>query len=170
MKKLTKMSLDELAKAMYVIDESEQDSFSGMYNSDCFWRCVAYMEMGGGKITEEMAASYALDYYTNAVYGGYAGTDSYLNSNGAGMSLYEIRSYIMYSVEGGNYDGPSSSGQYIAYFKTGSISLYEDTGTAHAVVVLGINPDGSAHIYDPQNGNFETIPAFEATSLTRVMY
>lgn len=31
-----------------------------------------------------MAALYALNYYTNAVYGGYADTDSYLNSNGAG--------------------------------------------------------------------------------------
>lgn len=65
------------------------------------------------------------------------------------MSLYGIRSYIMYATEGGGSDGSSFSGRYVACFTTGCISLYEDTGTAHVVVVLSINPDGSAHIYDP---------------------
>lgn len=40
MKKLTKQTLDELARTMYVIPESEMDCIIGMYGNDCFWRCV----------------------------------------------------------------------------------------------------------------------------------
>jgi hypothetical protein len=42
MKKLTKKSLDEPAQTMNIISESESDSYWGMYEGDCFWRCVSY--------------------------------------------------------------------------------------------------------------------------------
>lgn len=102
MKKLTKQSLDELARTMYVIPESEMDCIIGMYGNDCFWRCVAYMDSGGRMYSSAAAESYALEFYTNAVYGSYPGSSSYANTylsqNGAGVNISIIQSYIGYAV------------------------------------------------------------------------
>lgn len=46
MKKLTRKNLDELVKSVNVIAEAEQGTYWGMFNNDCFWRCVAYMQNG----------------------------------------------------------------------------------------------------------------------------
>lgn len=175
MKKLTKKSLDELAKTMSVIDKSEQNSYWGMYSDDCFWRCVGYMETGLTNITESMAESYALSYFANSL-GGYSGTDSYIDSRGAGMSLAEIQKYLEYAKTSGVYTA-SSKGQYIAYFKTNDVRDYRDTSNmssskanAHAVVVLDENPDGSIHIFDPQLEEFRTISSIEAGAFSRIAY
>ncbi|SFL04984.1 hypothetical protein SAMN05216357_111108 [Porphyromonadaceae bacterium KH3CP3RA] len=176
MKKLTKKSLDELAKTMSVIPENEQENYWGMYNNDCFWRCVAYMASGGTSFSPAVAESYALDYYTNGVHSNLPGVssyvDTYLNLHGAGMSIGGIQDYIRYAVSQGSYTGPSSSGEYIGFFNTNNISSYNSTGGHHAVIVRNMNSDGSLDIFDPQNpqGGTIRIPANEVMYIQKVMY
>ncbi|GHT66049.1 hypothetical protein AGMMS50239_26890 [Bacteroidia bacterium] len=171
MRKLTKKSLDELAKTMSMIDESEQDTYWGKYDNDCFWRCVSYMESGGISFSESAAESYALSYFGN-VYSNYPGTASILEANGAGMSISDIQNYLTSRVTSGNYSIASGSieGQYIGFFNTNNISNYSNTGSNHAVIVLSTNADNSLNIFDPQLNTHMTIAASQASNVSYVMY
>lgn len=174
MKKLTKKSLEELAKTMTVISKSEQEGFWGMYKNDCFWRCVAYMDPKLKVVTEETAATYALDYYTNVVFSDSPNASecakTYLTESGAGMSISAIQKYIAYQVKEEKYHGVVSSGEYIAIFKINDISSYTATGEYHAVIVQSENSDGSLSIFDPQIHTYTKIPANEAGKVIRAMY
>lgn len=171
MKKLTKKSLDKLAKIMPIIDDAEKELYMGMYNYDCFWRCIAYMDNGGNSVSESQASAYALSYFTESRFGCSVSADYYLSMNGAGMSIGDMQDYIAYAVSNGSY-GPGSVGgtSYIGIFNTNNISAYNDTSTSHAVVITSVNPDGSLNYVDPQNSEEGTIPASEAQYVTRAMY
>ncbi|GHT66014.1 hypothetical protein AGMMS50239_26800 [Bacteroidia bacterium] len=166
MRKLTKKSLDELAKTMSMIDESEQDTYWGKYYNDCFWRCVAWLESGGTSFSESAAESYALNYF-NSAYSNSLVTNAVLEEMGAGMSISDIQNYITSRVISGNY---SILSQYIGYFNTNNISNYESTGNDHAVIVLGKNTDNSLNIFDPQGNFYTTITASQTIYVTRAAF
>ena len=174
MKKLTKMSLERLAETMKVIPEKEMERYWGLYDKDCFWRCVAYMLNGGESYDEPDAEAYALDFFTNTVFNNVPGdpttaAHNYLSENGAAMDVTGIGNYAAYASSIGDYTGPSSLG-YIAVFNTDYIDSYESTGESHAVIVRQVNPDGSLDIFDPQQATSGYIPAHEAQHVFRAMF
>jgi hypothetical protein len=119
MRKLTKQSLDELARTMRVIPESDLNNYVGAYANDCFWRCVAYANGAGN--SEAAAASYAEAYWISQV--GYYTAMNYLSEHGGEMSTSEVNNYKAYNA--------------------GSLSLANiclqdfGDGNAHAVVYTG---------------------------------
>jgi len=168
MKKLTKQSLDELARTMCVIPEWELNSILGAYNNDCFWRCVAYMASGGNAYSPDDAESYAFSYFASV--SGSAGASAYLSECGAGMTTGDIVKYIQSLAISGNYSGVNSSMGYIGVFNTKFVSNYEIGDTSHAVIVKKTNADGSLDIYDPQLNTNMTISPSDATHVVRAMY
>jgi hypothetical protein len=144
MKKLRKLDLNELAKAISVIPESELSGIVGAYNGDCFWRCVASILNGGGPVSEVAAASYALDYFTGNL-GSSHYTDYYLSISGAGISIANARNYVQENSMGGK----------IVFFFPNEVSAYSNagyesmSGAGHYAVAIG----GSI-IYDPQLGQY----------------
>ncbi len=57
MKKLIKLKLEEMIKTMSVVPKEELSGYVGMYDGDCFWRCVVYLNTGSW--SEEAATSFA---------------------------------------------------------------------------------------------------------------
>jgi hypothetical protein len=169
MKKLKKLSLKQMEHEMPVLRENAQEKLVGGYFYDCFWRCVSYMEGGGG--TEQDAEYWADQYY----YYGMGCSDSasdYYYANGAGMESYDIGYYAAYRQSEGTY-GYSDviAPGYIGVFNTANnVGNYENTGTQHAVVITCVNPDGSAEYYDPQLGIYGTFTALDMSKIENAMY
>jgi natural product precursor len=143
MKKLTRMSLEKLSKTMNVIPENEMDNYWGMYDNDCFWRCISYLS--GTGITEEAAASYATNYFASQFSGSeverIAQATSYLAQTGAGMTNIQMNSY--------DYNGINR--HLIAGFPPGALSNYGFTEkTNHLVIFKGNNANGGVDMYCPQ--------------------
>ncbi|MDD4429510.1 MAG: hypothetical protein PHG64_14140 [Paludibacter sp.] len=149
MKKLTKMSLEKLAKTMNLISENEMDMYWGMYQGDCFWRCVAWLSIQDR--TEEAAAEYALQYTADTYFGGCTvSADYYLTTYSAGLNFQDARSYVQ---------GNSTLDNRILYFQTESFSEFGENVTGwRAVVQIFENdpnvPFGSTKYYDPQNNEY----------------
>jgi hypothetical protein len=159
MRKLTTQSLDELARTMRVIPESDLNNYVGAYASDCFWRCVSYVN--GTGISEAAAASYADAYWTSQL--GYYSAMNYLSVNGGGMTSSQITSYSSplissiseisngTSVSFNNTTEKTSNGDVLMMtFNNGS-------GQDHAVIITNISVDSKGNVTytykDPQNGN-----------------
>jgi len=168
MRKLTKQSLDEMARTMNVIPESELYSVIGAYNNDCFWRCYAYMNNGGNPVSEAGAAVYAYNYIAN-VYG-YTGINNLSLTNDASMTIGDIQKFIAYETTHGNYLGGNSNLGYIAVFNTNYVSNYAPGNSSHAVIVKSKNPDGSLNIYDVQLNTSMVISANDAQHVYEAMY
>lgn len=150
MKKLTKMSLEKLAKTMSVIPEDEMDMYWGMYDNDCFWRCIAYLN--GAGISEEAAASYATNYFASHFSGSeverIAQATSYLVQNGAEMTNIQMLNY--------SYNG--TEGYFIRGFAPDVLSNYGFTGDQnHIVVFESPNPSGGVNLYCPQTDTHFTM-------------
>ncbi|MDR0386355.1 MAG: hypothetical protein LBH60_09800 [Prevotellaceae bacterium] len=152
MKTITKKSLDELARTMNVIPEDERGNYWGMYNNDCFWRCIAYLN--GDGISEAAAASYATSYFASL----FSGTDaqrmaqatSYLAQNGAEMTNVQMANY--------NYNGINK--HLIMGFPPGALSSYGFTeNTNHVVIYVGPNQNGGVNLYCPQTNTHFTMSA-----------
>ena len=63
-KKLTKSSLDELAKRMPILSEALQMTYIGGYDTnDCWWRCIAYLKSCGIDYDADAAMAIASGYY-----------------------------------------------------------------------------------------------------------
>jgi hypothetical protein len=159
MKKLTKKSLDEMAKTMNVIPEDERDNYWGMYDGDCFWRCVAWLETGDS--SEAAAASYALAYWADMMGGNTVNAHSILSTGGAGMNLADAKSYVQANSIGG-------SNQKIYLINPDAISGYDYSsisGAMHAVVYTGSrNSDGSYNMFDTQTNTSFVISESEANT------
>ena len=89
---ITRKSLDELARTMNVIPEDERDMYWGMYDNDCFWRCVAYIKTGGASYDESAAASLAYEFWTSEY--GYQGINHLSATNDSGISDADMTKYI----------------------------------------------------------------------------
>jgi hypothetical protein len=144
MKKLTKKSLDELAKTMSVIDESEQDTYWGRYENDYFWRCVAYLK--GDGTSEEAAESYAEDYFSS-LYG--LNTQSLLACYGAEVNNQQISSYSGLD---------NNKKKLIMGFPPSALSNYGFSGdTNHLVVFKGTDSNGNPIMFCPQTNTSFTM-------------
>jgi len=148
MKKLTKQSLDELAKTMSVIPESDLSGIVGAYWGDCFWRCVAYVNSGGSSYSESAAESYAYGYFSST-WGSY--TNGYLASFGAGVTLSQMVDYR--SSLGSAYNNYAGK---IIVFNTNDVNNYSPTNTMHAVILISRNSNGY-YVFDPQQSAYLTI-------------
>jgi hypothetical protein len=164
MKKLTKKSLDELAKTMNVIPEDERDNYWGMYENDCFWRCVAWLETGDS--SEAAAASYALAYWADMMGGNTVNAHSILSTGGAGMRLSDAADYAKKNSLGSNQIicvDPDN----ISYYQNNNLESI--SGANHAIVITGEINDSNGqltgyNVYDPQSNVNFTISAFEASN------
>ena len=140
MKTLTKKNLDELALTMSVIPESERNEYWGMYDNDCFWRCVSYLS--GTGISECAAASYALAFFSS-IYGCAGTAHSNLSNNGAVMPA----EYVIDYLKANNLNSGSGMTDRIV-----SLPGATSGGIGHVVILKGVNPDGTFAIYDPSDG------------------
>lgn len=148
MKKLTKQGLDELARTMLVIPESDLNGIVGAYNNDCFWRCIAYVNSNGSSYSEYAAESYAYGYFSSTL-GAY--TNGYLASFGAGMTISQMVDYR--NSLGSAYNNYAGK---IIVFNTNDVSNYNPTNTMHAVVLISRNSNGY-YVFDPQQSAYLTI-------------
>ena len=98
-----KKSLDEMARTMIVIPEDEMKNYWGMYDNDCFWRCIAYLSSGGISYSESDAEYYARDYWMGKL--GYNDALIHLSAQGGDMSISDIEEFAStYSISGVNLD------------------------------------------------------------------
>ena len=157
MRKLTKLNLEEMIKTMSVVPKEELSGYVGMYDGDCFWRCVAYLNTGSW--SEEAAASFALSYWTNAYGANSSGADYQLSTYGAGMSLGDARNYV----------NANNLGRKILYINPDNISYYQNNGYSsymngsHAVI-LESSFFGGYNVYDPQSNTRFTISTSESAT------
>jgi len=172
MKKLTKQSLDELARMMSVIPESDLNGIVGAYYNDCFWRCIAYVNSGGSSYSEADAAGYANAFFASA-WGGY--TEAYLTSFGAGMSSSQINDYSAMMMSAGIFSlSEISNGTSFAFnnqtgkLKDGGslmVRFNNASGGDHIVIVTKVNSDGSMEYFDPSTGKSESLAAGQYSGL-----
>jgi hypothetical protein len=143
MKKLTKKSLDELAKTMNIIPEDERENYWGMYNYDCYWRCVSWLCSGDS--SEEGAASIARYYCENY-------NPSYFENNLSHNNAFAT--YAQMDDFGSEYQIPQNT---IAGFDSDVLNKYYGSSGSpvptggHVVVNLGKDADNNYKMYDPQN-------------------
>jgi natural product precursor len=167
MKKLEKLNLKQMEQEMPVINSEISRTLTGGYDNDCFWRCVTYMETGFNSVPN--AESRAEDYYMNVLGLTPSQAQEYLSANGAAIGLGDIGSY--YAYQGDNYNPNFSDGKYIVLFDTSNgIGGYTDTGTYHAVVIIGSSSNGGFNFYDPQNNITGTFTQAESNYLTYAGY
>ena len=152
MPKLTKKSIEELSRILNVIPKEELDMYWGMYDNDCFWRCVAWLK--NGDRSEAAAASYAEAYWTNE-FGGTteacAAAISHLAMNGGGMYDYAAISYVEANSLRNSifFLNPDILGDYM-----GGVS---SMGGAWHSVVRQSSTSTTTTFYDPQNDKTFTI-------------
>ena len=150
MKTITKKSLEELAKTMNVIPEEERDDYWGMYDNDCFWRCVAFLESGSsdytGIVDEAVAESYAYGFFISDYGGGSSGVNQLSGENNAEVTGSHMNNYLS--------DSTISTDQ-IYVFSSDVLNKpeYGYNGSAnHAILKIGTTSNNDAIMYDPQLG------------------
>ena len=145
MRTLTKKSLDELAQTMNVIPVAELEDYWGMWEDDCFWRCVSYLKTGNS--SESSAASYAENYFSG-VYGGYYQAVNYLSVNGASIGYTAMQGYA----------SANSVPHGIVGFPNCALTAYGFEGSGnHVVVYKGYNANGGVDLYCPQTNTSFTM-------------
>ena len=160
MKNLTKKSLNELAMTMNVIPEDEQDNYWGMYDNDCFWRCVSWLKTGD--YSEAGAASYAFDFFVSAYsYNGLIHLSAY---NDSGVDHADMRRFL---TANGMVKGINDPNQIVGVHHTSQLEYYRNNpnitpSSEHCLILKSKNSDGSFEMYDPQNNKHFTVSAIEA--------
>ena len=143
MKKLTKKSLDELAKTLTILDEEEQESIIGGGTQSCVFNCFDYLD--GDRYTAEYYYWATLTYlrYTPDDSGGVPTED--IGKIGA-FGGFSVKELIEPPTRGAG--GISESGGHIMMlFNLGTIG--------HAVVVTGVkivNGEKRIYYHDPTTG------------------
>lgn len=150
MKSLTKKTLDELAKTMSVISESEKDEYWGMYDNDCFWRCVSSIK--GSGISEAAAATYAYNWYSSQY--GEAGITHLSSTNDSAITSGDMVEFL--KANGMTVGNDDSKKRIMGLNSTRDISYYRNNpnithSSNHCLIREKVNSDGSYEIYDPQN-------------------
>ncbi len=169
MKKLGKLSLKEMEQEMYVISANELRESTGGYGNDCFWRCVSYIEGGGG--TELDAESWANQYYDGVISCPGISASDYYNTSPSGAEMFnsDIANYASYRAANGTYSF-SGSGQIRMFNTADNVGNYANTGLRHAIVITCVNSDGSADYYDAQLGIYGTFSASDMGKTQYAMY
>ncbi len=172
MKKLKKLSLKQMEKEMPVLNKGAQEKLSGGYQNDCFWRCVSYLEGGGG--TEINAEYWADQYYNYALSCSGITASDYYNNNAEGAEMYtsDIQNYTSFRTDNGTYSySDITASGYIGMFNTAdNVGSYANTGTRHAIVITCVNPNDTADYYDPQLNISGTLSASDLGKIDRAMY
>ena len=137
---MTRESLDELAENMPIISFEEQESYYGSNDTDCFWRCVAYLASGGQQYDEYSASCYAIDYLASTL------TDP------------DYTMQYMSQHGGYDYDWVMHECDIYAYMNFNTNIDYSRIcymGNNHAVIDFSHLVSGSGYLYyDPQNDSF----------------
>lgn len=156
MKKLTKMSLEKLAKTMSVIPENEMNMYWGMYQGDCFWRCVAYILSGNPDFppTEADAEIYALQYTADKFFNGNTEqAHEYLSSNSLGASIANSD-----AIDYAKNNTANLAGYGIVSLKIEDFPQLNLTPTGdnewHAVILQSSSNPDKVKFYDPQGDQF----------------
>jgi hypothetical protein len=155
-RKLTKVSIDEIAKEMPMLTHNEQQHIVGgddFYQSDCLFQSIAYMsqQYGCGVTSEQVA-----DIYSEAlqqIYGWSKATaDNYITVMGVNSSHVEALCNGIFSgstMSGNAYDGGTFSGEVIGItnINSGHAVIFTDCVYDDCGNVIGY------HYYDPQADN-----------------
>lgn len=143
MKKLTKMSLEKLAETMNVIPENERDMYWGMYDNDCFWRCVAYLSNLG--ITEAAAETVADEWCV------FQGT--VISNNDSAISGPEMQMYLNFTSM---MVGSDANNRMVGVAQTNDLEYYRNNGEIpayqnHCLILENVNSNGDYEMFDPQH-------------------
>jgi len=149
MKKLTRLSLYELAKVMPVLTELEQRMCVGGYDErDCWWHCIAYFKSCGTNFGDSAAMSIAKEYYGSsfnadnyAFSGNKVTADNYISQYITGKGTYCTGTILTFDPNDPKLKSAGWSG--IA-------------GAKHSVILKDIN-NGYYRIFDPQNNTNDSI-------------
>ena len=146
-RKLTRKSLDELAKIMPVLSECQQLTYMGGYDSnDCWWRCIAYLKSCGTSYDADAAMTIASGYF-----GDNFNENNYAFS-GNGHDHKDFASNYFSGLEGGYFNGQ------ILVFDPNTTPGWSGNGTSkHAVIINGYDTSGNMIIFDPQTKTSSTI-------------
>ena len=166
MPKLTKKSIEELSRILNVIPKEELDMYWGMYDNDCFWRCVSYLR--GTGITETAAASWAYDWFVY-VHGLQEGDYILSTYNDSGIDSAQMLSFLQAHAM---LVGKNSCNQIVGVYHTSDLEFYRNnSGMAsanHCLILEYENSDGSCQMYDPQNNVSFTVSASEKQHLQKL--
>ncbi len=152
-RKLTRLSLDELAKTMSYLTPEDQKSYIGGYKEDCFWRCVNWLK--NGDVSEAGAEKIANLYYAFSNH--YFDVDAtsaakeYYSEHTALTPWSVARNVFELGATYSAFSMPTDKG-YIAHVASEPGASY-----GHGVVITGENPDGSYQYFDPQQNKEGTI-------------
>ena len=150
MKKLTKISIEELKKQLPVLDRNaEQCIYGGYDENDCWWRCMAYIKSGGSNYSQDDAYALACAYYGS----NFDGDNYVFTGNRSDFNDY-VSGYITCS------DCGDFANSKVLVFDPSQISNWEGNGNYHAVIITGYS-DGDWITFDPQTGTRGTISAME---------
>ncbi|SCQ20830.1 hypothetical protein [Tannerella forsythia] len=140
-KKLTKSSLDELAKRMPILSEALQMTYIGGYDTnDCWWRCIAYLKSCGIDYDADAAMAIASGYYG----------DNFDENNYAFSGNGHDHKKFASNFFSGSEEG-YCSGQ-ILVFNPNTTPGWSGNGTSsHAVIIKRYDKSGNMVVFDPQN-------------------
>jgi hypothetical protein len=168
MKTITKKSLDELARTMNVIPEDERENYWGMYDNDCFWRCVSWLQTGDH--SEAGAASWAYDWYVSEH--GYSGINHLSSTYDSAIDKSEMTSFLQaHSM----LTGSNANNRIVGLQHTSDLEYYRNNSGIpayqnHNIILKSVNPDGSCEMYDPQHNVTFTASASESTKFVPISY
>lgn len=148
-KKITRATLNELAKEMALLSEQEQQAYlggAGYDEGDCWWRCIAYLKNchtpDGTIVPESEAMEMAKKYYGSQFDSSeYSFTGNVEDHKKCIDTLFEP------------VEGDHCSGTILVYDPT---PYDRDRTNMHAVIVQNISL-GVINAYDPQTGKHLTL-------------
>jgi natural product precursor len=149
MKKLTRLSLNELAKTMPTLSEKQLRTFIGGTNPgdgsmDCAFQSVSYVTGLSVLQVEQGYAQYMIDTYDNGM--SLSSETALVVANG--VTFKDVNNYVdqfgfQQSGPGGSGPGAGGSGDLI--------SIGNGKGGGHMVVFGSSDSSGNVQYYDPQN-------------------
>ena len=140
---------------MDLIPESELENYWGMYDNDCFWRCVSYLR--GAGITESAAASFAYEWFISD-HGIISGDYELSTYNDSAIPRKEMRRFLRANdMMVGSYD----NNRIVGLQSTNDLAYYRNhpeiqASQNHNIILESVNSDGSCQMYDPQNHKYFT--------------
>jgi hypothetical protein len=145
---LTKANIDELAKEMPVLNETEQKSVIGGGENDCVFQCISYM---ASQLGCTFSASDIESTYTSMIRDRYKCTEKvakdFIELMGVNSSDFEYLCDVAFSgglLSGNAYDGCTFSGSIIGVGYSGHAMIFTDCVYDDCGNVIGYN------YYDPQ--------------------
>ena len=166
--KITKASLDKLSKTMQVITDSEMEKYFGLYDNDCFWRCVSYLK--GTGTNESAASNWANGWFFSE--DGMNGLYQLSITNDSGIPRTDMRRFL----EANNMlVGSNDNNRIVGLLHTTDLEYYRNNSNIpayqnHNLILKSVNSNGTCEMYDPQHNVSFTVSSSESKKFIPINY